>query len=247
MRFSVSLLSLVVASSMFGCVEQHRARVTPPLLAPPEKREVLHTGRLFIELDGYTADRQCSTPAGRRALCYERVQAALAGSLREVLWASFPYVGVRGRADELRPGDYLLLVSLAIEALPPGAHGAGWSAGVKGEYRLVRDGMPVTEAEFESRSRAEFAYGRPLGVAAGEVIGGLAAHLGQVLAEVPEPHQIVQQPLPVVVAKPIQLDLPDATRRIAPDSAAPRPAARHPNAPAAPAAPAAQEVPVASR
>jgi hypothetical protein len=227
MRVSVSLFSLVLGLSLLGCVEQHRARVAPPLLAPPEKREVLHTGRLFIELEGYTADRQCDKPAGLRALCYEHVQDALAGSLREVLWASFPYVGVRGRGDELRPGDYLLLVSVSIETLPPGAHGAGWSAAVKGQYRLVRDGMPVTEAEFESRSRAEFAYGRPLGVAAGEVVGGLAAHLGQVLAELPEPHQIVQQPLPAVVAKPIQIDVPDAQH--------------------APTPPAAQEVPVASR
>jgi hypothetical protein len=197
---------------------------------------------LFIELDGYTADRQCDKPARLRALCYEHVQDAVAGSLREVLWASFPYVGVRGRADELRPGDYLLLVSLSIETLPPGAHGAGWSAAVKGQYRLVRDGMPVTEAEFESRSRAEFAYGRPLGVAAGEVVGGLAAHLGQVLAELPEPHQIVQQPLPAVVAKRIQVDVPDATRGAAADSPSTRPAPTRP-----PSAPAAQEVPVASR
>jgi hypothetical protein len=240
MRVSESLLSLVVGLSLFGCVEQHHARVTPPLLAPPEKRDVLHTGRLFIELEGYTADRQCDKPAGLRALCYERVQAALAGSLRDVLWPSFPQVGVRGHADELRPGDYLLLISLAIETVPPGAHGAGWSAGVRGQYRLVRDGMPVTEAEFESRSRAEFAYGRPLGVAAGEVIGGLAAHLGQVLAELPEPHQIVVQPLPAVVAKPIQVDMPDATRRAAPDSPSSRPA--RPSA-----QPAAQPVPVASR
>jgi len=241
MRVSASLVYMVVGFLPFGCVEQHHARVKPPLVAPPEKRDVLHTGRLFIELEGFTADRQCSTPAGFRSLCYERVQAAVAGSLRDVLWASFPHVGVRGHSDELRPGDYLLLVSLALETVPPGAHGAGWSAGVKGQYRLVRDGMPVTEAEFESHSRAEFAYGRPLGVAAGEVIGGLAAHLGQVLAELPEPHQIVQQPLPVVVAKPIPVDLPRATR-VGPDpSATPRPSAPRPTAPPA------QEVPVASR
>jgi hypothetical protein len=203
MHVSALAFAGAVLLALGGCTQEHRARVRAPVLAPSEKPEVLHTGRLFIDLRGYTADRQCGGPAGYRTLCYERVQEAIARTLSAVLWPSFPSVVERGHADDLAPGDYVLLISANLDTLPPDAHSAGWSTGIRGQYRLVRDGMPVAEAAFESRSRAEFPYGRALGAAAGEVIGAVAEHLGGVLSALPEERAVMPRVLPSVLVKPI--------------------------------------------
>jgi hypothetical protein len=138
---------------------------------------------------------------GYQTLCFEGVRAALETSLASLLWPSYPEVKLRRRADELRPGDYLLQVELTLDALPPDANRYGWSAGAKGRWRVVRDGMPLRGETLASRSRGDFAYGSGLGEAAGEVVLAVAAHIAQVMVQLPESNTGPPVLLPPVVAK----------------------------------------------
>jgi hypothetical protein len=104
---------------------------------------VRHTGDLFIELRDHTPNHQCSIFAGERKLCFDRVSDALGQSLEHTLWPSFRHVRVKRKADNLAPGDYLLLVDLELDPEPADDHGPGWSASATGRWQLVRDGIPL--------------------------------------------------------------------------------------------------------
>jgi len=197
MRLALLLAAALGAAT--GCAMHHRAVVrTAPVPALPPA--VLHSSRLWITLEGYTPEISC-TQRGARPLCFERLHGAIASSLERSLWPSFPSVAVKEHGDNLAPGDYLLIVDLDVDALPPGPDGPGWSAGARGQWRLVRDGMPIAGESVASRSRADFAYGRALGAGAGEVIDALAVHIGRVLGELPETRPERPVPLPAVATR----------------------------------------------
>lgn len=161
----------------------------------------MHSGRLWIELSGLTEDRQCVRPTGQNSVCFSRVHDAIATALAQTAWTSFPAVAKKVKGDDLAPGDYVLLVALEIDALPPDARGPGWSAAARARWKLVRDGLPVASGTVASRSRADFAYGSVLGIAAGEVVGAVSAHIAGRVGELPESRPQPPVPLPPVAAR----------------------------------------------
>lgn len=188
---------LLVFAGVAGCTPRHTAPVAVPVL-PPLEASVRHSGRLWVELRGFTEDKQCQRPAGKNPICFARVHEALATALEQTTWASFPSVALRQKGDNLEPGDYVLLVELELYPVAPDPLGPGWSAAGQVRWKLVRDGLPVLGGSARSRSRADFAYGSPLGVAAGEVIGALGAHIAGRVSELPESHPRAGVPLPPV-------------------------------------------------
>jgi hypothetical protein len=201
-QFLGVLLATVALSGAAGCMK-HRAKLEPNPLPPPAGKRVLHTGRLWIEVREPTKNTQCAKVAGHQPVCFENVKNKLATSLKSVLWPSFPDVGVRGARDQPEPGDYLLSVNLDVEPLAPGGSVPGWSAGARGHWQLVRDGVHLAGAAVASQSRAEFAYGRPLAIAAAEVIDAVAMHVAGVLNELPEKKPLEPLALPPVAARPL--------------------------------------------
>ncbi len=188
---------LLALSAAAGCTQRHHAPVASSV-PPPVHPEVLHTGRLWLSFEGHTPDTQCVRPAETRALCFENVRDALARALERGLWPSFPRVAVKEHGDELAPGDYVLWVHLGLEAQGPHDTRPGWSAAVRGRWQLIRDGFPVAGETVVSRSRADFAYGRSLGIGAGEVLDAVSVHIASVLGSLPEPQSQLAIPLPVV-------------------------------------------------
>jgi hypothetical protein len=186
------------ALALCACAPRHTARVGTGELPPHPRAVVQHSGRLWVELRGHTADRQCARPEGQRTVCFDAVHDAIGRAIAETAWPSFPAIAIKAHGDDLAPGDYLLLVSVELEPIAPDARGPGWSAAARASWKLVRDGLPVTSGEARSRSRAQFAYGRALGVAAGEVIGAVGAHIAGVLGELPESRPMQAVPLPPV-------------------------------------------------
>jgi hypothetical protein len=159
-----------------------------------------HSGRLWIELDGYTEGSQCVS-RGERPVCFLGVDDQLARSLERVLWPAFPDVRVKRKGDDLSPGDYILLVSLDLDALPPGERGPGWSASASGSWRLIRDGIPLATEKVASRSRSDFPYGHTLAVGASEVVDAIAVHVAVTVGGLPETRPDPAVPLPQVVAR----------------------------------------------
>jgi hypothetical protein len=190
---------LLLSALSISCAARHRAPVAAPDL-PPMPASVRHSGKLWVELRGVTDDEQCVRPDGQLRLCFDGVHAALGRSLVSTAWTSFPAVKIRQRGDDLEPGDYLLLVSLELDPLPPDARSTGWAAAAHANWHLARDGMPLTSGVVASRSRAGFAYGRPLGIAAGEVIAAVGAHIADRLSKLPESKPSPDVPLPPVIA-----------------------------------------------
>ena len=147
------------------------------------------------------AEARCIGYEGYQDLCFEGLREGLGRSLTRLLWPSFPEVRIRRHGDQLAPGDYILQVEADIDALPPDPEHAGWSAAIQGRWRLVRDGLPLKSETVATRSRGDFAYGSSLGMAGGEVVDALSAHIAQVLIEVPESKQLGPVPLPPVAAE----------------------------------------------
>jgi hypothetical protein len=181
-------------------MQTHDAKVQTALLPPPSAAPVQHTGRLWVELGSATWENQCRTPAGQRMVCFDGVRRAAFGALERSLWTSFPEVALRD-GEALQTSDYLLVLDVTVNALPPDAEGPGWSAVAAGGFRLSRDGKVLHEERLGSRSRASFAYGGALGVGAGEVVDAFAAHVAQVLGAVAEERPLRAAPLPAVVAE----------------------------------------------
>jgi hypothetical protein len=179
----VSVLALVVSGCGFF---SHTAEIRRAPLSPPEAAVARHASPIWLEIDPGVVPSQCVRPLGQRRLCFENVHASIASALKQSLWTSFPNAVVLGPGDEPRPGDYRLVVELEISAVPPSEVGPGWAASGRGKYSLVRDGVTLASAPLESRSRAEFAYGRPLGIGAGEVISAVASQIAVELGRVPE-------------------------------------------------------------
>jgi hypothetical protein len=159
---------------------------------------IRHFAPVWLEIDPGVVPSQCVRPKGQRKLCFEDVHAALATALAQSLWTSFPDAPVLGPGDQPGPNDYRLVVELQMEAVPPSEGGPGWAARGAGSFRLVRAKEILSSAQLESRSRAEFAYGRPLGVGAGEVIEAIATQIATELARVPETRPDSPRPLPAV-------------------------------------------------
>lgn len=194
-------LVLLGTGALAGCIRQvHGVEVATRPLPPPAANAVQHSGRLWIELYPRGDDRQCATAQGQRPLCFENVQGQLARALRGALWPSFPAVRVKRRSDNLAPGDYVLLVDLVLDPVAPDSSGPGWSARGRGRWQLVRDGLPVIGERVSARSRAVFAYGRPLGAGAGEVVEAVAEHIGSALAALPETRPLLPASLPRVAS-----------------------------------------------
>ncbi|MCK6534676.1 MAG: hypothetical protein L6Q84_17010 [Polyangiaceae bacterium] len=188
---------VVVAGLALACSHHHHARVHSAELGPPPIAMVPHSSRLWIELEG-TPDRQCEQTATERALCFAEIQAALGSAFTRTLWPSFPDVAVKTKGDDVEPGDYLLHVRLRVDSHPPDATGPGHAASIRGSWQLVRDGLPLAGESVSSRSRGDFAYGRPLGGAAGEVVDAVALHVASVIGTLPELRPAAQRPLPAV-------------------------------------------------
>lgn len=198
---------LVAAAALsFACSSQHWAPVQSSQVSPPRGPKVLHQGRLIVDLDR-GAETQCVSYEKYSPVCYSNLKQALAKALLDGTWAAFPNVQ-RGTARDLRPGDYLLQVEIALDALPPDASGPGWSAGAKTRFRVLRDGKIISEATLASRSRADFAYGAPLGAGASEVIEATALHIAERLSQIPESLPRAKKTLPKVASR----ELVSATR-----------------------------------
>lgn len=163
---------------------------------------VRHSAPLWVNLVPGVSPSECVEPPESRKLCFAELDTALATALERGLWPSFPRVLPVGRHDDPAPGDYVLTVELNLDAIPPGPSGPGWSALAHGNFRLTRDGAELASEDVESRSRAEFAYGRPLGVGASEVVDAVALHIAMTLGSIPEAKPDRPTPLPAVVAKP---------------------------------------------
>jgi hypothetical protein len=172
-------------------------------LPPPPDPVVQHARPLWLELSPGVAGTQCVEPKDSRKLCFDEVDEALGSALARALWTSFPRVQPLGYHDVPEPGDYVLTLELALQTLPPSAGGPGWAALAKGRYRLTRDGRELASESVESRSRADFAYGRPLGTGAGEVVDAIALHVGMTLGKLPETRPDKPVPLPQVIAQPL--------------------------------------------
>ncbi len=191
------VLALAVASSLAACTHHHGAPVARAQLPPPPEPMQRHTGRLFVELGEHTDKRQCvAGPA--RPLCFLEVREAVGEAIVAGLWPSFPEVRVKQKGDDLLPGDYLLLLSVDLGALPPDEAGPGWSATATASWQLVRDGIPLAGESLASRSRSSFAFGAELGVGAGEVVDAVVTHVATTVGSLPELRPLVGAPLPPV-------------------------------------------------
>jgi hypothetical protein len=164
---------------------------------------VQHARPLWLELSPGVASSQCVEPKASRKLCFDEVDEALEAALSRALWTSFPGVQRLRYRDVPEPGDYVLSVSLALDTLPPSSGGPGWAALAKGRFRVTRDGRELMGESVESHSRADFPYGRPLGIGAGEVVDAIALHVGIALGKLPETRPDRPVPLPAVLAQPL--------------------------------------------
>jgi hypothetical protein len=198
-----------------GCSLEHHAPLRAaelPALAP----SVLHTSRLWIDVAEQMPENDCVAPGNARLLCFEHLRGTVSGALTRSLWTSFPGVDLLG-SKPVPAGDYVLHVNLGLEALPPDATAAGWSAGARGHWRLERNGRTLAGERVASRSRTEFAYGAPLGIGASEVIDAIAVRIGMTLGAIPETRVVEPVPLPEVATAPLA---PSAALAPAPAAAA---------------------------
>ncbi|MGC4090361.1 MAG: hypothetical protein QM756_21280 [Polyangiaceae bacterium] len=184
-----------------GCFSSHTAYVQGAALPPPPEPMVRHSTPLWVNLVPGVSPTTCVEPASARKLCFAELDTALGTALERSLWPSFPRVVPLGRRDEPAPGDYVLTLELNLDALPPSSDGPGWAALGRGNWRLTRDGVALAGEDVESRSRAEFAYGRALGNGASEVVDAIALHIAMALGALPETRPDRPTPLPPVLAK----------------------------------------------
>jgi hypothetical protein len=197
------LLPLLLGA-MSACTTHHWAEVATSSLPPPAGRKVLHTSPLYVHVVESTDQTQCLVHEEYRPICYYNVRPAIEEGLVHSLWPAFPEVGI-GSAERAAPGAYVLEVDLNLDALPPDASGPGWSAGVRGRYRLLRDGQVRFEGTLATRSRAEFPYGAPLGTGASEAMDAALQHIAQEISQVEETRPDPITPLPRVAGAVVPL------------------------------------------
>lgn len=188
-----------VGVALLACNYRHSAVVEASPLPPPPGDRILHSSPLWVEVTE-THDSQCVAYEGYRTLCFHGVRSALEKAVIQGLWPAFPDIR-SGSSLAARPGDYVLQVEARLEPLPPDATGPGWSAGLQGRWRLLRDGQVLAEEALASRSRAAFPYGGALGEGGSEVIDALGAYLAMAVARVEEDRPIEPRPLPAVVTR----------------------------------------------
>ncbi len=206
-RLGARLIALCGASLFFSaCGLRHWAEIESSPLPPPPGEKEIHSGRLIVQVMPKTKSTQCLKYERYRPICYEQIRSALEAGLVRSLWPAFPEVVV-GDVDDATPNDYILQVDAKMDALPPDTAGPGWSAGAKLRYRLLRDAQTLKEATTASRSRAEFAYGAPLGGAGTEVINASILHIADQISRVPEERPFPGIPLPQVAAKEISVSV----------------------------------------
>ena len=196
MRYECLLAALLCSTSL-SCSHHHAAPTRSAAPPPPPAEMVRHSGRLWIVLAGATPQTHCVDRPPRR-LCFQDVQSTFGRALRSGLWPAFPEVQVKEKGDDLRPGDYVLVVTLTLDAEPPRVRGPGWAATASGKWQLVRDGLPLAGESLSSRSRAAFAYGSKLGDGAGEVLDAVAVHIARTVGALPETQPQSGIPLPAV-------------------------------------------------
>jgi hypothetical protein len=196
-----------------GCSLEHHAPLRSAEL-PPLAPTVLHANRLWIDVAERMPENACVAPNDARLLCFEHLRTTLGHALTRSLWTSFPGVEVTRSSKAVPAGDYALHIDLDLEALPPDATGPGWSAGARGNWRLERDGQTLAGEQVASRSRADFAYGAPLGAGASEVVDAIAVRIGMTLGAVPESRVISSVPLPAVASAPLNAS-PNGTASLA--------------------------------
>lgn len=196
--------------ALLACNYRHSAVVEASPLPPPPGDRVLHSSPLWVDVSP-TDDSQCVAYEGYRTLCFHQVRSALEKAVVQGLWPSFPQVRP-GSALAAEPGDYVLEVEARLEALPPDATGPGWSAGLQGRWRLLRDGQILAEEALASRSRAAFPYGGALGEGGSEVIDALGTYLAMTVARIEENRPMQPRPLPAVVTRAVPPS-PDASSK----------------------------------
>ena len=217
------LTALAFCFVLVGCMH-HDATVRTASLPTPSQTPVQHTSKLWVELGDATWEHQCRSPKGLREVCFSGMRRAAFSALQRSLWASFPDVVLRD-GDTLAPGDYLLKLDVTVDAAPPDAvERAGWSALATGAFELSRDGRILRSERLGSRSRADFAYGSALGVAAGEVVDAFALHVAEVLGTIPESRPLTPTPLPAVMAEVLLPSTGPTPAPVAPTNLEPAPA-----------------------
>lgn len=192
--------SALLGSSLSACSTHHWAEVASSRLPPPPGPRELHTSRLVVDVTELTEETQCVVYEKYSPVCFYNVRKALEEGLARGLWPSFPEVTF-GPAEDARPGDYVLQVEVILDALPPDEAGPGWSAGVRGRYRLMQDGQVRKEETLSSRSRADLPYGAPLGTGATDVVDAAIVHIVSATSAAEERNPYRPTPLPAVAAR----------------------------------------------
>lgn len=198
-RFSSAVL--FVGASALACSTSHWAEVKSIEGPPPPGQRSLHTGRLFVSLDRSISEIQCVRIDRYRPVCFHNLRSSLEAALSKNFWSSFPET-IIGSSKDATERDYVLEVHFAFETLPPG-DGPGWSTGAKSHYRLLRAGEVLHEETLASRSRADYAYGTPLGEGATDTLDAIAQHIVLRVSQVPEFEPCAPRPLPAVATRPI--------------------------------------------
>lgn len=195
-----SLFAGIFFLVLAGCSTHHWAEVEASTLPPPDGPLVRHTSRVIIDVNQSTQETQCVVYERHHPVCFYNVRPALEAGLARSLWPSFPEVLV-GKASDAGPMDYVLQIDLELDALPPDEMGPGWSAGVRGRFRLMRGDEVLSEETTASRSRAHFAYGAPLGQGATEAFDATIHHIAGRVFSVPESRPDEPVPLPQVASR----------------------------------------------
>ena len=190
-----------------GCNLAHHAPLRSAEL-PPLVPTVLHANRLWLDIAERMPENDCVAPGDARLLCFERLRGTLGSALTRSLWTSFPSVELAHGSASVPASDYVLHIDVDLEAVPPDENSAGWSAGARGSWRLERGGKTLVGERVASRSRADFAYGAPLGAGASEVIDAIAVRVGMTLGGVPESRLVLPVPLPEVATAPLSQSAP---------------------------------------
>lgn len=200
LRKTITAACLLTGS--LGCSSHHWAEVETGYVPPPDGPTVIHTSRLVVSVSDATNETQCKSSEIYRPVCFYNVRPALERALARSLWPSFPEV-VFAKATTAEPGDYILELELHFDALPPDAEGPGWSTGAQARYRLRRDDQTLLDETLSTRSRADLAYGEPLGLGAKDTLDATVLHVAARVSQTEESRPDLPRPLPGVAVQAV--------------------------------------------